>query len=494
MALEKKLTEEQRKQVLDEILPSMIEQKLSRWRGDDITVTDRNMRGSILLWLKDKFNLWEEQEFEELLERECPGSSVRRSAMEQVGFQGYGYYDLNIVEEMIKFSFLKRYLSSLMENGLVSEEPSSLASKIKSLFQYENDPASYLSMMKALDLDEQLSIEDMFECSTLRCPKTVFIKKVGQGKGGATYKIFSENLQQYRAMKIINHKRVNPEAMLMARLSGKDLENIVQIYDAGNHLVTAGREKAYAILMEYVDGQTLEEILQERRLTPEAVVDYSAQILNGIQSLRKHGITHRDLNLRNIKVNSQGEVKILDFGIATDEQHPKAKDNRKYGAPKGEEADDIFSFGLLVYQMATGEHIITLPEKKEDIDSSARADKIALIKKEMYQEGKLCYKYEKKIYDKINGIKLDVPSDCRLFNLSHSHSELCYLGIHRISVLNIVLSCLKKEGIETIKSHYSGSVGYSFLSKRELIQELKKLNRLYNETLIKDFKSSSSRL
>lgn len=462
MALEKKLIEEQRKQVLDEILPSMIEQKLSRWRGDDITGTDRNMRGSILLWLKDKFNLWEEQEFEELLERECPGSSARRSAMEQVGFQGYGYYDLSIVEEMIKFSFLKRYLSSLMENGLVSEEPSSLASRIKSLFQYENDPASYLSMMKALDLDEQLSIEDMFECSTLRCPKTIFIKKVGQGKGGATYKIFSENLQQYRAMKIINHKRVNPEAMLMARLSGKDLENVVQIYDAGNHLVTVGREKAYTILMEYVDGQTLEEILQERRLTPEAVVDYSAQILNGIKSLRKYGITHRDLNPRNIKVNSQLEVKILDFGIATDEFRPKARANRKFGASLGEEADDLFSFGLLVYKMVTGENIFA-PKEKEMLQPTAYANEIARLKQVVYRKGKLAEEYKSKI-GRIAGIVL--PEEIAL-NPDEQKVRTASTSL----LMKLISYCLSEKSFSEVVGCYAGSTNEFYLmDKRDIIR------------------------
>ncbi len=460
MNLKVKFTEKQRKQILDEILPSMIERKLSRWRGDDITGTDRNMRGSILLWLKDKFNLWEEQEFEEILERECPGSSARRSAMELAGFPGYGYNTFAIHEEMMKFSFLKRYLSSLMKNGLAGEEPSSLVSGIKSLFQYENDPASYLSMMKALDLDEQLSIDDMFECSALRCPKTVFIKKVGQGKGGATYKIFSENLQQYRAMKIINHNWVNPEARLMARLSGKDLENVVQIYDAGNHLVTVGREKAYTILMEYVDGQTLEEILKERKLTPHEVLDYSAQILNGIQSLRRWGITHRDINPRNIKLNSSGKIKLLDFGIATDEQSPKAKDNRRYGALEGNDADDLFSFGLLLYKMATGEHLVYT--RKAEMGEETYAKNIAQLKREIYlDDGNLKREYHEKIA--AVGVVPYRP-------LTGSETIACITP----EIRKILFSCFEKEGIDKIKRLYPEPFYFYLCSRDELIDILYK--------------------
>src|SRR3989344_59139 len=341
MTLEIKLTEEKKKQILDEILPQMIEQKLSQWRGDDITGTDRNMRQSILVWLKDKFNLWGEQEFEELLERECPGSLSQKSVMEQAGFSGYGFNALTINEEMIKFSFLKQYLSSSGGTLLIEEEPSSVASKLKQLFQFVYASSDYISIINAVESGESLSIEDLFECSSFHCPDTVFVKRIGQ-------------------------------------------------------------EKGYAILMEYVDGQTLEEILSERKLTPHEVLDYSAQILNGIKSLRKYGITHRDLKPKNIKVNTQGEVKILDFGIATDESHPEARNNQEFGAPTNMEADDLISFGLLVYKMATGKNLIDVPGK-ETMGHDAYANEIDRMKLFLYRDGKLTEEYRKKVVDVLEG-------------------------------------------------------------------------------------------
>ncbi len=434
----------------------MIERKLSCWRGGD--ASDRNMRGSILLWLKDAFDLWNDQEFEELLERECPGSLSRKSDMEQAGFFGYGYNALTISEEMIKFSFLKRYLSSLVDNGLAGEEPSSLASRLNSLFQYENNSLSYLSMMKSLNLDKQLSIDDLFECSSFRCPDTVFIKRLGQGKGGTTYKAYSENLQQYRAVKILNRRRAGSEARLMARLSGKDLENVVQIYDAGNHLVTVGREKAYTILMEYVDGQTLEEILKEIKLTTHEVLDYSAQILNGIQSLRRWGITHRDLNPRNIKVNSSRKIKILDFGIATDEKSPNAKDNRRYGASEGNYADDIFSFGLLLYKMATGKHLVYT--RTAEMGEETYAKNIVRLKSEFYSEDETI---KREYREKITAVG-EVPYK----SLTGSESIVCITP----EIRKILSSCFEKEEIDKIKNLYPEPFFFYLCSRDELIDIL----------------------
>ena len=395
MTIKTKLIEEKKKQVLDEILPSMIEEKLQQFRSDHFDRGLVNTRLSILLWLKDKFNCWNEDEFNQLLEKECPGSLKLTEVMSWI--EHVGYRNWKLTEEMIKFSFLKQYLSSPGGTLLIEEEPSSAASKLKQLFQFEYNPISYVSMIKAIGLGESLSIEDLFECSSLHCPDTIFVKRIGQGKGGTTYKVYSENLQQYRAIKILHYKQlISSEATLMAKLSGQDLENIVQIYDAGKYFVTSGQERGYAIFMEYVDGKTLEEILKERKFSLSEVLDYSAQILNGIKNLRKHGITHRDLKPKNIKINTSGEVKILDFGIATDELHPEARNNQGFGVPKNMEADDLISFGLLVYKMVTGEHLVDVPGK-EGMGSDTYADAIDKAKQFLYQDGKLTEEYRKKI-------------------------------------------------------------------------------------------------
>ena len=240
-------------------------------------------------------------------------------------------------------------------------------------------------------------LPELFELLSLEIREYKSIKKIGRGSSGSTYLAYSDELKKYRAVKVIDQETVNPnEAILMARIGRVNLENIVQIHEAGHEIATVDNKKRYAILMEYVDGQTLEEILHERKLTLHEVLDYSAQILNGIKSLRKHGITHRDLKPKNIKVNTQGEVKILDFGIATDEPHPEARNNQEFGAPKNMEADDLISFGLLVYKMATGKNLIDVPGK-EPMGHDVYTDEIDRIKQFLYRDGKIIKEYAEKI-------------------------------------------------------------------------------------------------
>ncbi len=328
-------------------------------------------------------------------------------------------------------------------------------------------PPTFSRLERVASFHEVKDLDEIMECGTITVPKGLAIRRLGNGAGGSVYKVYRGDLKQYYALKIIP-KRINEkEAELMARLKGQDLENIVQIQDAGNHLVTVSRKKEYAILMEYVDGQTIEEILKrEKKLTLHEVLDYSAQILNGIKSLRRHGITHRDLKPKNIKVNTKGEIKILDFGIATDEPNPRVRGNRTGSAPKDMEADDLISFGLLVYQMATGEHLITVPGE-ENMGSNTRADAIDKAKQFLYQDGKIMEEYRKKI----KMILTEHPSIKSLWELqqrrqkgrqedSHflsggpSFDQPIDILVNREKLSNIILYALNDRDLDKLQEEY----------------------------------------
>ncbi len=319
-------------------------------------------------------------------------------------------------------------------------------------------PPNFSKLERVTSFHEVNDLDEIMECGTITIPHGLAISKLGVGAGGSVYKVYRNDLKQFYALKIVNIGINEKEAELMAKLKGQDLENIVQIHDAGNHLAKIERETKYALLMEYVDGQTLEKILKERKLSTHEVLDYSAQILNGIQSLRRLGITHRDLNPRNIKLNSSGKIKILDFGIATDEQSPKAKDNRRYGAPEGNKADDLFSFGLLLYKMATGEHIVYT--KTAEIGEETYAKNIAQLKSEIYlDDGNLKREYREKIaavgvvpYKPLNG----------------SETMACITP----EIRKILVSCFEKEEIDKIKHLYPEPFYFYLCSRDELIDIL----------------------
>ncbi len=398
----------------------------------------------------------------------------------------------------------RKRLSGL--DGIKKEIRTALSTKIGNFeFLHRNyltkDRDDIARLKKIMSFYEAKDLDELMDCYGVDFSGGLVIGKLGSGDGGSVYKVYNEDLKRYSALKLINPTKINlTEVELMARLVGQDLKNIVQIYDAGRHIIRNMMPDCYirsinleevfkangthSILMEYVDGQTLEEILNERKLTSYEVLDYSAQILNGIQSLRKHGITHRDLNLRNIKVNSQGEVKILDFSIATDEPHPEAKNNRKFGAPKNMEADDLISFGLLVYKLATGEHLLASVDK-ETMGSNTYANEIDRIKPFLYQEGKISKKYRKKIAN----ILTKHPSINRLWKYQQKSRRIIkqdsmfgfgtpLLQDQRIEILDnrerladIILCALKDKDLDELRDKYP----LPYRSRMMNIEELREL-------------------
>lgn len=140
--------------------------------------------------------------------------------------------------------------------------------------------------------------------------------------------------------------------------------NIVTIYDAGEHQGT------FFIAMEYLEGTTLQQMIATRRaLPPEEVVRIGTQICEGLEYAHARGVIHRDIKPANIIVTTGGTVKITDFGIAKAEQTLAAQltiTGQIVGTPdymspeqvKGTTIDgrsDLFSLGVVLYQMTTGE-------------------------------------------------------------------------------------------------------------------------------------------
>jgi len=136
--------------------------------------------------------------------------------------------------------------------------------------------------------------------------------------------------------------------------------NIVTIYDAGE---CGG---IFYIAMEFIQGTTLHEMLAQQHILPtEEVIQYSRQICKGLDYAHSHGIVHRDVKPANIMITANGTVKIMDFGIAkaggSMTSTGQVLGTPNYMAPeqvKGRPLDgrsDLFSFGVILYEMLTGE-------------------------------------------------------------------------------------------------------------------------------------------
>ncbi len=136
---------------------------------------------------------------------------------------------------------------------------------------------------------------------------------------------------------------------------------VVKIYDTGVD------EDRHFLVMEYVDGRSLDEVLRDGRpLEPRQAVKIAAQVGEALAAAHRAGILHRDIKPANVMLASDGEVKVLDFGIArplqeaTLTQPASAMGTAAYMAPErirgrpGDERSDVYALGCVLCAMLTG--------------------------------------------------------------------------------------------------------------------------------------------
>jgi len=193
------------------------------------------------------------------------------------------------------------------------------------------------------------------------------LRKLGAGGMANVYLAEDQELGRRVAIKILNERHANDEQFVERfRREAKNAAalshpNIVSIYDRGE------AEGTYYIAMEYLDGRSLKELLLSRGDAPIAVVvEYAGQILSALRFAHRHGIVHRDIKPHNVLVDSEGRVKVTDFGIARagTSQMTEAGSivgTAQYLSPeqaRGGDVDqrsDLYSLGVLMYEMLTGE-------------------------------------------------------------------------------------------------------------------------------------------
>jgi len=201
---------------------------------------------------------------------------------------------------------------------------------------------------------------------------------------GVVYKAVDSRLGRTAAIKILSTTALSPErerrfVQEAKAASSLNHPNIVTIYDIDTQEVD-GKPLQY-IAMEYVAGETLDHLIGKKGLRIRDVLKYAIQMADALAAAHAAGIVHRDLKPSNVIVTPQGSVKILDFGLAklseSGEADAYAETMHGEGSPLTEEGtilgtaaymspeqadgkpvdsrSDVFSFGSVLFEMATGE-------------------------------------------------------------------------------------------------------------------------------------------
>ena len=218
------------------------------------------------------------------------------------------------------------------------------------------------------------------------------LEKLGGGGMGVVYKGLDTRLHRAVALKFLPLEMAEDAAALerfrreAQAASALNHPNICTIYDVGELSLEDGAssEPQRFIAMEFLDGQTLERRISGKPLPLQETLDLAIEIADALSAAHSQGVIHRDIKPANVYVTKRGNAKILDFGLAklthqrTSEPYSNLSAVPAPGAPagitllgramgtpnymspeqvRGEELDaraDLFSFGVVLYQMVTG--------------------------------------------------------------------------------------------------------------------------------------------
>src|SRR5687767_9100263 len=262
----------------------------------------------------------------------------------------------------------------------VCGDDKNLLAEVESLLSSHDSAESFMETPAVAKVAHMIEVENK-RLETGNCLGNYeIINQIGVGGMGEVYLARDKKLDRKVALKILNEEFSQDESNLQRFVSESKAAsalnhpNILTIYEFGE------AEDARFIVSEYIEGETLREIISESRLRLPKILDISIQITGALSAAHKAHLVHRDVKPENIMIRPDGYVKVLDFGLAKlveqknksilSLEDPTVRQNLtakgvilgtvNYMSPeqaKGEPVDertDIFSLGVLIYEMFAG--------------------------------------------------------------------------------------------------------------------------------------------
>lgn len=275
------------------------------------------------------------------------------------------------------------------------------------------------------------------------------VEKIGEGGMAIVYKAKCSLLNRNVAIKVLRQEFMNDEdfivkfkreAQAAASLSHA---NIVNVYDVGME------EDIYYIVMEYIDGKTLKDIIDEKgKLDTKETLDISMKVVDALIHAHANKVIHRDIKPHNIMVTSDGRVKVTDFGIAraatssTITSTNSVMGSAHYFSPEQarggytDERSDIYSVGIMMYEMVTGKlpfngdspviiaikHIQNEPVPPSEIDETVSKDLEKVIMKCIKKNQSERYKNSEALLRDIKDIQYGTFSTTNKFDGSSTQA------------------------------------------------------------------------